>query len=547
MMNTAKKISSAKLFKTILSLVMVLSILVGCSMMFAGCSDSGSGSGEETKAPAGNKHDPAQYEGLNDEEYLQKLGYNNLSDAVAALTDAYDAYKSSLGKSASAGAKGTMTITVGDDILDMLEDAAGGNMKFDFLSKINLDVNVGMKDDLSQVEMGIGLNNKKIATANLLVDMANAAMYLAIPEVNATYVKLGMGAMSGNAYATPGSATSVQGMMAAMAELGEALPSGDQLETIINSYLKVVLEEIDDVERTSVKQELGGLKQDQTQLTVKLYQEDLLNMAKAVLTKAENDDDIKKIIEDVVKGVAEMTGETMDEAEIYGQFRDAVKNALEVVEASRENLDTENYMTITVNTDSVHNVVGFAAELPGSESMGINYVSVTEGDKTAMQLIGKDADTTVFEIAGEGTVKNGKSSGTYAVVVQGEQILTFQTKNLDAKGGTITLKPTEDVLDEITGGTDLPFNDLALEITMAEGELELNVLTGKKVLLGIAVEAKETSVGSIKLPTNFVDSNDSSAMEQWLSNAKFDVLLNNLKKAGVPSDLVDSLGSMLGG
>jgi hypothetical protein len=82
---------------------------------------------------------------------------------------------------------------------------------------------------------------------------------------------------------------------------------------------------------------------------------------------------------------------------------------------------------------------------------------------------------------------------------------------------------------------------------MAEGELELNVLTGKKVLLGIAVEAKETSVGSIKLPTNFVDSNDSSAMEQWLSNAKFDVLLNNLKKAGVPSDLVDSMGSMLGG
>ena len=65
MMNTTKKISSAKLFKTILSLVMVLSILVGCSMMFAGCSGN-SGSGEETKEPAGNKHDPAQYEGLDD-------------------------------------------------------------------------------------------------------------------------------------------------------------------------------------------------------------------------------------------------------------------------------------------------------------------------------------------------------------------------------------------------------------------------------------------------------------------------------------------------
>ena len=300
---STKKINTAKLLKSILSLVMVLSILVGCSMMFVGC--SGTGKGNETQPVGGNKHDPAQYEGLNDEEYAQKLAYNYLGDAVSALTKGYNAYTGVMG-STSGGMKTSLTLTVGDSVLDMLEEAAGGmNMKF--LSKITMDMTVGTKDQLTGIDMALGLNGKKITTVKMLTDIANYAIYMGVPEVSDTYLKMDMA----DAMGSSGVDMSAQGMAANAAKFVEALPSGEKLETLLKGYLELAVKEMDNVERTTVKQELAGMKQDQTQVTVKLYQEDLLDMAKAILKKAENDADIKQIVTDVVKAAAEMTGETL--------------------------------------------------------------------------------------------------------------------------------------------------------------------------------------------------------------------------------------------
>lgn len=535
--------TTKKMLKSILSLIMVLSLLVGCSMMFVGC--SGAGKGNETQPAGGNKHDPAQYEGLNDEEYAQKLAYNYLGDAISALTKGYDAYTGTMG-STSGGMKASVTLTVGDSVLDMLEDAAGG-MSMKFLSKITMDMTVGTKDQITGIDMALGLNSKKIATVKMFTDIANYAIYMGVPELSDTYLKMDME----DAMGSSGINMSAQDITANAAKFVKALPSGEKLEALLMGYLELALKEMDNVERTTVKQELAGLKQDQTEVTVKLYQKDLLDMAKAILKKAENDADIKQIVTDVVKAAAEVTGETIDEDEVYAQFQDAVKNALEMVEASYEDLDTENYIELKIYTDSNHYVVGFGATMPDSEDAGLYYTSVTEGDKTAMELrvevYAQGAGTEAYmKLSGEGTVKNGKTTGAYTVEIQGEKMLTIETKNLDAKGGTITLKPTEDVLNNL-GGAELPFEDLALEITLEDGELELNVLSGKEKLLGIAVEMKEASAGTIKLPTKYVDGTDSSALMEWVSNAKFNTLISNLKAAGVPSDLTDMLEMYLGG
>ena len=539
MNHTTKKINTAKLLKTILSLVMVLSLLVGCSMMFVGC--SGSGNNNETQ-PGSNKHDPAQYEGLSDKEYFQTLAYNHLTDATAALSKGYDAYMGGFNGSSSTGAKVGMTLTLGEPVLDLLEDATGGAMDFGFLSKVNLDMDVGTKDKLTQAKVALGLNGKNVATATMLMDAANYVMYMGVPELNSTYIKMDLSEMM----ASTGANINAESLAGAAAQLVGALPSGEKVASILNGYLEVALKEIDNVKRSTVKQELAGLKQDQSQVTVKLYQEDILDIAKAILEKAENDDDIKQIINDFVNAAAEASGESIDADTIYGSFRDSVKDALETVEASRENLDTENFVELKVYTDSNHNVVGLAMLPPETEGVEISYITVTEGDKTAMQLIGKEEDTTAFEIVGEGTIKNGKTSGTYTVEVMGEEIMTVEVKNLNAESGTITLKPTEDALSSM-GAADLPFEDLALEIKLDKDEIELNALSGSKTLLGIALSVKESSVGSLKLPTKYVDGTDTNALMEWVSNANFDTLFNNLKKAGVPSDLVDSLGSMLGG
>lgn len=536
MNHTTKKINTAKLLKTILSLVMVLSLLVGCSMMFVGC--SGSGNNNETQ-PGSNKHDPAQYEGLNDKDYFQTLTYNYLSDVTAALSKGYDAYMSGF-KGGSAGAKVGMTLTLGDPVLDLLEDAAGGAMDFGFLSKVSLDMDVGSKDQLTQTKMALGLNGKDIATVTMLMDMANYAMYMGVPELNSTYIKMDlMEAMGG----MNGSAASMQGMMAAAAQFVDELPSGAELETLINRYVKAALGELDNVKREKTTLEAGGLEQECAKMTVKIYEKDALDMAKAVLTTAKNDKDLKKIIEDVVSAAADMAGESIDASSIYNDFTEMIDSALDQLEYEYEELDDE-YIELVMYIDANHSVIGADLSISDGSIGDVHFYTVTEGKNFASELIVENAG---LEVTGEGTIGNGKITGTYNVEVQGEDTLTLEVKDLDAEGGTITLKPAESIMNNITGGADLPFEDIALEIKLDKDGIELNALSGSKKLVGIALTVKESSIGSVKLPTKYVDGTDTDELMNWVSGANFNTLLNNLKKAGVPSDLVDSLESMLGG
>ena len=60
--------------------------------------------------------------------------------------------------------------------------------------------------------------------------------------------------------------------------------------------MNIVLPELDNVEQTTTTLEVNGVKQECTQLTLKIYEADALAIAKAVLTAAKDDADLKKII-----------------------------------------------------------------------------------------------------------------------------------------------------------------------------------------------------------------------------------------------------------
>lgn len=536
------KLTTKKMLKSILSLVLVLSLLVGCSMMFVGCSSSNDGGGEtQAENP---KHDPSQYEGLNDQEYLQTLGYNYLSDATAALAKAYNAYT---GKSTSSGAKVDMTLTLGDPVLDMMEDAAGGSMDFGFLSKVNMSMDVGTKDQLTQAKVALGLNDKDIATVTMLMDMANYAVYMGIPELNSTYIKADMMSYLAS------SGADIESMTGAINQLYSALPDGETMETILNRYIKIALAELDDVKRTASTLEVNGISQECGKMTVKIHEKDVLDIGEKVITELKKDKDVKKIIEDVVKAAADISGESVDADTIYSQFQDAMDEALDMIEETKETADDE-YIELVVYLDEVHSVIGLSLA-ENDDEPAVYYYTATDGEKTAMEMVldgvyAVDMNGNVkkgepaLEISGTGTTKNGKSSGTYTVKTSGTEILTVETKDMTAESGTITLKPSEEIMNN--SFSQLPFEDIALEIKLQKDGIELNAMSGSKKLVGISMTVKESSISSVKLPTKYVNATDSSALMDWVSDAKFDTIISNLKKAGVPSELTDLLEMYVG-
>ena len=74
-----KKINWKKLLRTILSIALVATMILGCVTMLAGCNQGGADSDKDDgKSEGGNdKVNKEQYENLSDEEYMQKLFKRN--------------------------------------------------------------------------------------------------------------------------------------------------------------------------------------------------------------------------------------------------------------------------------------------------------------------------------------------------------------------------------------------------------------------------------------------------------------------------------------
>lgn len=529
---------NAKLFKTILCLVMVLALLVACAP-----------AAEESNNP-GDKNDPAQYEGLEKEEYLQKLYENDLGAAVDSLGEVYGAILGGMSSgnaaSAAAGGKTDMTLTLGEDLRDMLEQALfGGDIgDMSFLSKINLSMDVSMKDDMEKMQMTLGLNGQQIVTLNMLMKMADSIMYVAAPELNDGWIKFDMGEMM-----PAGSASGMMNSAATMTALADALPDAETLTKVLDRYLNLVLPELDNVEQTDTKLELYGLEQECTALTLKIYEADALAIAKAVLNTAKDDADLKKIIEDVAKAVEDMAGEDIGADGAYIDFKEGITDALDELNSITET-DTENPITLVTYVDKNHEVIGCMLKMSAQDSdRGTFYgYSITEGDKFAVEVaIPSDVDDSDdFKLSGNGTKADGKTNGTYTITMNGKDYLKLKVEDLTAESGTLTLTPTETMVYDL-GLNALPFKNLAVQVKLGGDGMELNVLSENKLLAGLALKAIQSAGPNLSEPSNATDAMDSAAMQSWAEKLDLTKVLDNLEKAGVPSALIEGIINGLSG
>ena len=535
---------ATKLFKTILSLLIVLALLVACAPA------------AETNNPGqnpGESKGPAQLEGLEKEEYLQQLGDNNLGAAIDSFGDVYGKILDALKKGDAAntavgGAKLDMTLNASKDLLDMLEQAIAGaddpSFDFYFLSKLNLSMDMGMGSDTQKMQLTLGLNDQKIVTLNMLMNMAKSIVYVSAPDLNDSWLKFDAGAVMPN-----GSAAGMMGSAATVGVLAKALPDAETLTRVLNRYLDLVLPELKNVEQSTETLEVAGVKQECTKLTLKIYEADALAIAKAVLNTAKDDADLKKIIENMALAMEEMSGQEMGAEEAYAEFKEGVTDALAELNSITET-DTENPITVAIYVDKDHNVVGALLKMSSQDSdRGTFYVySVTEGDKFAFEAaIPSDVDDTDdFKLSGSGTKKDGKTNATYTITTDGKDYVTLKVEDLTAESGTLTLTPTETMVYEM-GLNALPFKKLALQIKLDAAGVALNVLSEGKALISLELKASESAGPNLSVPSNATDAMDSSAMQAWAENLDLTKVLDNLEKAGVPSALIEGIISGLTG
>ena len=544
-MTGMKRNAFMKLFKAAVSLLMVVAL---CGLLFVGCASSDGKGGKDN-----NGKDTPNYDNMTPSEHFAALELNNANGMVDALSAVYGALSQSA-NTASYGTEMDVSLQVGDLVLDMLEEsyyeASGEEMDFSFLSKVNLEVDLNVKDKMQQMDMAVGLGDSRILTICTIMDLEDFTTWVGSPELSDVFAEMNLVQSGGMGGMVANNAT----MQTANA-LVEALPSEQEFNALIKRYLEVALEKIDDVDRKNITLELDGLKQDCTVLVAKIYEEDALNMAEAVLETAKTDKELKKIIEefgvalnDLMKESYAQAGGTWTNVDVYEAFTMAVEDALDSLEMEKEDLDTEEYIELTTYVDKEHNIIGRKLAFDGDE---MHYYTVTEGNAFTFEAMLAEVKAT-----GSGTKKSGKVDGTYKLNVAGSDLFTLEVKDWSANGeeikGTLVLEPSAELIRQTIGNSGvMPFADVALELKIDSSEskkaFEINLLSNEALVVGIAMSTKTSSGGTIQKPSQTIDFNNQYQLQSWVESMDFDKLIRNLRNAGVPGELLDMLEANLFG
>jgi len=437
------------------------------------------------------------------------------------------------------------TIQVSDSVTAILEEVLGQegiDLALNWIDDISLDADASMKDGKMSADIGVKLNGSHLLTLSAAWDLETQIMWIGIPELSNAYLEMDMEEVLGedlsDFYPTMLQAQELYSQMV------EALPTGSELEDMINRYIGIILDQMKDVEKTEETVEVDGLEQKLLVMTAEFSANDILDAATALLEEARDDEQVK----DLLVGFAEIAGE--DAASIEEYYTEGLDEMIASIDDAREDAPKGKFLTLETYLDSKDNIVGRTVTVSAEgQKVKISYITVTEGDKFAFEADVADAAT----VTGSGTIKDGKSTGEYVLEMMGVEYLTLKTENFyttdsGAFSGTFALYPESALLDEM----DLDSSILqligsnvgiqvSLDTTTETPSASFGILAGSTELISIGVSSKTGKAGSIALPEVTVDVNDDAAGYAWLEDLDLDTVLKNLEKTGIPSEYMDSI------
>lgn len=485
-------------------------------------------------------------------------------DFVDGFTTVYGAMLSAMGGQTDASSRSEVdiSVTLGDDLVSslgyMLEayelpgDAA-------WLKEFGMGMDMNYTNDLTKMVLALRLGDTELASAEIIQDVASQMIYAALPGLNDQYLAMDESASEGAASA---------GMMSQMkdyAALVSALPTEDALHTLLTRYLNLVLEQLEEPAVSTEKLSCNGISQDVTATTHTIRRSDVLDMAEAVMKAAQTDAELEKMLDDLAEyynaqmeaqyaAYSELYGTTLvwEAVDIHQNMMDEIESALEDIAETRVELEDSDFLRLSVFEDGKEQL-GLRLQIEDdADTIAISAYSLRQDENTAVLLEVKDA----FCFTGSGTEKDGLANGKYTLSVEGSEMAQVEVRNMDMKAlkkgemkGTLVLSLSEEMIEEIFGYDAFVTPDTTLAITFnttqAGGNTNIELYNGSVFMLRIMLRTKELPAENIQIPTNVVKMETEEDLLGWASAIDFAKLLQNLRQAGAPAEVLDLLEANL--
>lgn len=474
--------------------------------------------------------------------YLQDVEKENVAAVASDVAAVYDQALSVYHPEGSS-VDGTITLEAGSQLMTLLGTAlsqSGVNVDLSWVENIVLEPKLEMYEDTMRVDLGLGVNNTHLATASAIWDLESQTIFVGVPELHDTYIQMDATEILGS------EAAAIAQTMAMSRQISEsfmdAMPEGSQVEALINKYFGIIIDGLSEAEKDTETVKAGGLKQNLTVLTVELSQKELLKIAIAVLEEAKDDETIEEILDAFGDSISQMGamygGEIPD---LFDAFSEVVDEGLENLEYMVDEVDRSTFLTIETFLDSKDTIAGrtFTIEYAGEE-LSAHYITVTEGDEFAF-----DAELDTMSITGEGTIKDGKRSGSYTLTMEGMDYATLEIEDYACPEdgpltGTFRLIPSSEIYEMMDMDSSVTgvLGQAAVALTLDGDSVILGIELAGSELISLGLSGSTNKPSQIALP-NGVSTEDDEGGMKWLAELNFDGILDSLEKAGVPSEYVD--------
>ncbi len=484
----------------------------------------------------------------NPDDQLQKMEAAWLSDHADDILSIYDDARNQLSEAKQA-AKGTVTFTVGDPLINLLRSQIPYDLSF--IKEVSLDVESAIQDTKSLSSVALKLAGTKLLSIDVFADAASGTAAISLGDLAENWLNIRSADMNYDA--------EFSNILSAVMDAADKLPAKKVLASILNRYYGIFLENITGVSKADGTLTADGISVECTTLTVNITERMLYEATKDVLSAIIADKEIKEIFTSLNKAIGntlfDQFGVSIDVA--YTSLIDSASYALENMSSP----DVANYITDDVFFTLVDyvkgdEIIGRSISSPNADEFALFYGKASTKDGNGYELTA-NIDYTTIKIKGEGTEKKGALTGEFDLIIDGTAFAFIKLEgfNVDAlldgtPKGTITVSPGAGLWDAISGGSDSSVTSIlgaafALRVQFDcsddEAEISIDLLNGSDVYVGIKVDASNEKAGKISAPKKVTDD-----VEAWASTIDISKLISNLEKTKYASDINDILRGTIG-
>lgn len=458
------------------------------------------------------------------ESYYQYVEKKNRDESSKTITNYYDAMTE--GIAAPENKNVSYKLELGQSLKTMLSMTG---MDFSALNNAELNVNGKVDEDIVSAQVKGRLNDADAITLNMYVDYAKKEGFFQIPELSGKYVDFSKLLQD----------EEMEEMFSSLTMMRDYFPETEQVETIIQTYSDLFINEMDTVEKSSADLEAAGVTAGYTDLKVSCKGKKLYDILLKIMTTMKDDQTIKAFIEKASE-------------DAYAEFTSSIEEGIEQLkEQESEVTDEDVELVMDVFVDSEGIIAGRVLNITDNENtLSITCASPEKGSEIGTTFSVDYNEVNYFTLSGKGTRKGGKVSGEYTVSM--DDSLMPSDSIISSMKDILTIKVTdldEDTLEDgtLNGSFSLSTKAIA-SFTSYELQLDckgdkdqttqaLSVVCGGDKLATLTASSQEGTETQVTKPgegSEICDASDEAAMDAYVSELNPEELLASIKeKCGV--------------